>query len=93
MGEGRFEEAPVDRFGLELEFLGLAALRYGYIEDERGQVKGSTLGLGLGLQYRGFAGVRWDFASIPQAEGLPEVDRHAVVAFVDGIEVARALRH
>ena len=92
-GGDRITIDPVERFGLEMELLDLFAVRYGYLEDERGQISGSTLGLSLGLQYRGFAGVRWDFAKIPQAEGLAKVERHAVVAFVDGIEIARALRH
>ena len=66
-GDDRITIDPVERFGLKWSFSTSVAFRYGYVEDERGRVKGNTLGISLGLQYRGFAGARWDFASIPQA--------------------------
>jgi hypothetical protein len=48
--------------------------------------------LSFGLNFRGWARVRWDYASIPQADGLAQPDRNAVVASLDGLEIARALR-
>ena len=91
-GSDRSDRKPVNRYGFEFEFLDIVALRYGYIEELGGEFDGDSFGLSAGLNYRGFAGVRYDYASVPQAEGLPEPDRHAVVTYVDGLEIARALR-
>lgn len=44
-GSDRSDRKPVDRVGFEFEFLDIVALRYGYIDDRGGGIKGDSFGL------------------------------------------------
>jgi hypothetical protein len=60
--------------GLEVGFVDLAFARLGYINDEEGKIQDMTFGFGVRYSVFGF-----DFASIPQAEGLPRVSKFSLV--------------
>jgi hypothetical protein len=68
-----------DNWGLGAEFAILQALflRYGYVYDEDGNIKGSTYGLGLGLKLKMIWG-RIDIASVPQARELDRVQKYGL---------------
>jgi len=61
--------------GVEYEYYNMAAARIGYIYDTEGNIKDPTYG--VGLKIKAING-RFDYASVPQAEGLPRVNRFAL---------------
>ena len=65
----------IDKFGMEYEYYDMVAARMGYIYDTEGNIKDPTYG--VGLKIKAING-RFDFASVPQAEGLPRVSRFAL---------------
>lgn len=65
----------IDKFGMEYEYYDMAAARFGYIYDTEGNIKDPTYG--VGLKIKAING-RFDYASVPQAEGLPRVNRFAL---------------
>ena len=60
--------------GLEVGFVDLAFARIGYLNDEEGKIQDMTFGFGVRYSVFGF-----DFASIPQADGLPRVSKFSLV--------------
>jgi hypothetical protein len=53
----------------------MAAGRIGYIYDHEGRIEDFTFGVGLKVNS---IGLRFDWASVPQAEDLPRVNRFAI---------------
>ena len=84
----------VTRWGVEATLFNVATLRVGHVTDRTGDIDGGTFGFGFGLPFGDFAGVRYDYAEIPQStsSGLPDVKRHAATAWIDPIRLAAALR-
>lgn len=82
----------VNRYGLEATIDQMLTVRGGYVDDPTGDIRAASYGFGFQLPIGHAAGIRYDFASVPQATGQPRVSRHSVYAFLDPIEVARLLR-
>jgi len=49
-----------------------------------------TYGFGVGLQYRGIVGARYDWAEVPQAPFLREVHREGFTIWFDPVRFVRA---
>jgi len=83
-----------DGDGWEITVANLYSWRTGHYQDLTGQIDGTTSGWSVGLPIAGLAGVRYDSARIPQARdsGLPDLDRHAVTAWIDALHVWRMTR-
>jgi hypothetical protein len=64
------------RRGLEVEFAELIALRVGYVKED-GDIDGNTYGIGLALPLGRLGRVRVDWAQVPQATLLVDVNRWA----------------
>ena len=64
----------VSHEGMEVNFYGLLAIRWGHVDDPNGRVGGTTLGWGTSL----FGYVSYDFSRTPQAGGLRTIEKHAV---------------
>jgi len=61
--------------GVEYTYYDMAAGRIGYIYDNEGRITNTTFGVGLKVKS---IGLRFDWASVPQAEDLPRVNRFAI---------------
>ena len=75
------------RTGQEISILGLVSLRHGFYGD----FDGETWGYSVGLQYRGMAGVRYDWAEVPESPGLSDLHRQGITAFFDPYRLYRAV--
>jgi hypothetical protein len=71
------DEKPIYNAGLEAAFRAstdlVAALRAGYIHDKDGDIIDPTFGFGIRL-----SGLAFDYASVPQAEGLDRVSKFSL---------------
>jgi hypothetical protein len=76
-------------WGWELSLLNLLHLRRGHYEALWGDIDGDTEGWGVSVPLGRWGGVRYDEATVPQARGLPTVDRDGWQVWVDVLEVAR----
>jgi hypothetical protein len=61
--------------GLEWNYVRSLFVRFGYKNDDTGDIKDTTWGFGVDLKRWVGTAVLFDFASVPQAEGLPRVNR------------------
>lgn len=77
-------------YGLELVVAKVVSLRWGYGDGD--STHGSNWGLGLGFSLGDIAGVRYDHATIAQAEGLQRKRMQGVSVYFDGVALARRLR-
>ena len=77
----------VTRTGQEIVFADVLRLRHGYVHDPDASVGDDTWGIGVGVNYRGFAGARYDWAKIPQSEFLEDIDRNGFTIYVDPIRM------
>ena len=66
--------------------------RQGHHTARYGQVDDDTEGIGLNLQLGRIAGYRYDWAKVPQAAGLPKVERESWTVWVDPVALAAFLR-
>lgn len=82
----------VDRRGLDASFGRVLALRVGQVRDVEGDIDGFSWGLGFGAPLGPLAELAYDFASIPQAEGLGPRHAHAVTLRLDVLETLRTWR-
>ncbi|MGE5177723.1 MAG: hypothetical protein ACM3PF_01380 [Bacteroidota bacterium] len=84
------------RTGEEITLLGLVSLRHGFVNDPTGEIVNDTWGYGVGLQYRGIASVRYDWAQVPEAEApdfrLPDVRRWGITVSFDPYRLIRSGR-
>ena len=61
--------------GLEWNYLRSLFIRFGYKNDDTGDIKDTTWGFGVDLDRWVGQPILFDFASVPQAEGLERVNR------------------
>jgi hypothetical protein len=89
-----YSSYETDGDGWEVTVANLYSWRTGHYEDLVGQIDGNTSGWSVGLPIGGIGGVRYDSARIPQAmdSGLPDVERHAVTAWIDALRLYRMWR-
>lgn len=73
----------VDRWGTEIAFGRVAALRTGHVSDREGDILGFAWGFGLGAPLGPLGEVSYDFSSTPQAEGLDHRHSHSVTLRLD----------
>jgi hypothetical protein len=85
-GDDTAGASHVQRMGFELEALRAISIRVGRVEDG---VVGTTYGFGVGLDWQGLVGARYDFAIYPEAPGYRDLHRQGVSAYVDPVAVVR----
>ena len=73
--------------GWELGLANIFFLRKGHFTALYGDIEDDTSGWGINLQLKKEFGVRFDTASVPQAKGLPKVDRYSWSFWVDPIAI------
>jgi len=61
--------------GVEYTYYDMVSARIGRIQDHEGRIEDYTFGVGLKVKS---IGLRFDYASVPQAEDLPRVNRFAI---------------
>ncbi|MBU1947638.1 MAG: hypothetical protein KJ927_02895, partial [Candidatus Eisenbacteria bacterium] len=66
-------EKPIYNWGAEWAYRNVLALRAGYIHDKQGEIIDPTFG--FGLAYHKFT---FEYASVPQAEGLDRVSKFSI---------------
>jgi hypothetical protein len=79
---GDFDE---ETWGYEVSLLNVFHLRRGHVSKPWGDVDGDTEGWGLSLQAGRYGGIRYDEATVPQAQGLPTVTREGWHFWVDAL--------
>lgn len=89
-GSERSDCSTENLYGLELVVAKVVSLRWGYGDGD--STHGSNWGLGLGFSLGDIAGVRYDHATIAQAEGLQRKRMQGVSVYFDGVALARRLR-
>ncbi len=62
-------------FGVEWNYLRSLFVRFGYKSASYGDIRDTTFGFGVDLDRWTGQAITFDFASVPQAEGLPKVSR------------------
>ncbi len=75
-------------WGWELSLLNVLHVRQGHVEALYGDIDGDTSGWGISVPAGRWGGVRYDKATVPQAEGLPKVEREGWQVWVDVLAVA-----
>ncbi len=73
----------VESWGWELSVANIWYVRKGHVKYEVADIDGDTEGSGIGFRLGNLGGVRWDKATVPQATGLPSVERESFTAWVD----------
>lgn len=73
--------------GWEVGFANILYLRQGHTEALYGDIDGPTSGWGINLQAGKYAGFRWDAATVPQARGLPAVERRSWSMWCDPVAI------
>jgi hypothetical protein len=76
--------------GWELGLLNIFFIREGNILVEYGDIEGPTDGGGWKIQAGRFGGFRKDWATVPQAAGLPTVDRKTWSIWLNPLEIVNA---
>lgn len=84
---GDFDE---NGWGWELSLLNVLHVRRGHYEALWGEIDGDTEGWGISVPAGRWGGVRYDKATVPQARGLPTVDREGWQVWVDVLAVVAA---
>ncbi|HSQ58829.1 MAG TPA: hypothetical protein VLT84_00105 [Acidobacteriota bacterium] len=80
------------RRGQEIVVAGIVAGRIGHETWDDALIDGDTYGVSLMLQYRRMAGIRYDFASVPQSVLLHDLNREGFTLFVDPYRLWKELR-
>jgi hypothetical protein len=80
-----------DGDGWEVTVANVYSWRSGHYQDLVGEIDDNTSGWSVGLPIGGLGGIRYDSARFPQARdsGLPDLERHAVTAWVDALQIWR----
>ncbi len=76
--------------GWELGLMNIFFIREGNILVEYGDIEGPTEGGGWKIQAGRFGGFRKDWATVPQATGLPTVDRKTWSIWLNPLEIVNA---
>ncbi len=87
-GLGLYETESV---GLEVALANILWGRTGHYTDREGDIDDATWGWGIQLPLGRVAGIRYDGALFPQAQGLDHVTRHGASVWIDPFELARVL--
>ena len=82
----------VQRYGVEATYANVFTLRRGRVKDAAAGFDGTTFGYSVGLDLGYLGGVRYDRARVPQANGLPSLQRRGITAWVDPMVLLRAAR-
>ncbi len=72
------DDKPIWKGGGEYTFYDFVSLRGGWIQDDDGDITDYTYGAGFSLKRVSKVGLRFDFASFPQATDLDRVKRFAL---------------
>lgn len=80
----------VKRSGVEFTWANVLSLRTGHIDDAYRDVRGTTYGAGLGFDFGDAAGVRVDWARVPEVGG--RVERRGGNVWVDPLAILRRTR-
>ncbi|HET7903264.1 MAG TPA: hypothetical protein VFM17_01755 [Candidatus Eisenbacteria bacterium] len=91
-GDARVGGDPSKRRGQEIVVGGIVAGRIGHETWDDALIDGDTYRVSLMLQYRRMAGIRYDFASVPQSVLLDDVDREGFTLFLDPCRLWKELR-
>jgi hypothetical protein len=91
-GQNEAYAYDVDRWGTEITFGRVAALRTGHVSDREGDIQGFSWGFGLGAPLGPVGEVSYDFSSTPQAEGLDSRHSHSVTLRVDVLATLKSWR-
>ncbi len=75
--------------GWELGLANIFYLRSGHTEALYANLDGDTSGWGINLQVGRMGGFRYDQASVPQATGVPNVERKGWSVWVDPLAIVR----
>jgi len=78
--------------GWEMGFGNVYYVRQGHSKAEYGDIDGDTEGWGLNLQLGRLGGYRYDWARVPQARGLPSVEREGWSIWVDPVAIVEFLK-
>jgi hypothetical protein len=78
--------------GAELTLLNCVTFRAGHYDDREGEIHGATWGWSAGLPLGRGAGIRYDWASVPETSGLSDVHREGVTAYLCLRDVVKAMR-
>ena len=62
-------------YGVEWNYLRSLFVRFGYKSASYGDIRDTTFGFGVDMDHWTGQAITFDFASVPQAEGLPKVSR------------------
>ncbi|HEY6865753.1 MAG TPA: hypothetical protein VI792_00755, partial [Candidatus Eisenbacteria bacterium] len=81
----------IERLGTELGLANVAFARWGRARYDGGSTV-DTWGFGIGLPLGRYGGYRYDHAVVPRPP-LPDLPRDSWTAWLDPVEIARALRH
>jgi hypothetical protein len=81
----------VDRLGLEGTVLGVLTGRIGHMSDRVGGIVDYTLGFGVRIPIGPWASVAYDYASVPQANELPNLTRRGWSAWLDPMRIVSDL--
>ena len=85
-GDNDLYSYDVDRWGAEVAWGRVLALRLGHVLDEQGEIDGFSLGAGVGVPLGPLAELAYDFASIPQGGGLDPRYAHSLTLRLDVLE-------
>jgi hypothetical protein len=85
--EGKNDAQEETGDGWEMGLANIFFLRKGHFTALYGDIDDDTSGWGINLQVKKQFGLRYDTASVPQARGLPRVDRYTLSFWVDPLAI------
>ena len=88
----RSSSYDVRHYGLESVVMNVLWLRVGQVEDQTGDIHGTSGGFGVGYQFGNVGSLRYDFASIPQGGDLKNINRHGFTIALHPLALARSGR-
>lgn len=91
-GDNDLYSYDVDRWGAEVSWGRVFALRLGNVLDEEGEIDGFSLGAGVGVPLGPLAELAYDFASIPQGGELDNRYAHSLTFRLDVLETLKHWR-
>ena len=78
-----YSNYDVDAVGAEIDLAGVVTARLGHVTDRAGEIDAFSFGGGIALPLARFMGLRYDFASYPEATGLSSIHRHGIGVWFD----------